>query len=279
MRITGTILVVLAALAAAQATELEDKILKSIQGFQQIMTEGSAALNIPVLDPVTISEEKLNINASPFKANIVVDGIKGIGASGFKITQLQQIDGTSKVNMALELPKVDVTGTYDIKGKAKIGFISVKLTGDGPLTATLQGFKVKAVADVKENSDGSIHINGIQMGDWGYDKLNVQLKNVMGGGVIGNTVNTLINTLAPTLINSNRKKINNLAETTGKDFINHYLDAVAGKTSLKKPDTSAIYAGGWTLSKEAQQILDRLALEIVIASSDNSGSARAFGNE
>lgn len=68
MRTAWSLVAVLAALAvAAHATDLEDKVAKTIEDFKAMMPYGRSDLNIPVLEPVSIKSLPLSISAYPFK--------------------------------------------------------------------------------------------------------------------------------------------------------------------------------------------------------------------
>lgn len=67
-------------------------------------------------------------------AKCVASNIQVPGVSGFEFTRLQQLDGTTKLAVSVNLPDLAVEGEYDLKGKVKVGFLNVKLNGNGPLT-------------------------------------------------------------------------------------------------------------------------------------------------
>jgi len=262
---------VLAASMAVQvsSTDLEDIAAQLIEDFRTIMPTGLPEINIPVLEPAVIKTLPLSIKLSPFDAKVVASDIQVAGVSSFKFNKISQIDGTNKLAVEVEVPNVNVNGEYDIDGKVKIGFINVKLTGQGPLKLNIGGLKGQATVDVLINGDGSFNVNELNVDTWTYDSIEIQLDNLFDGGVMGKTVNTLINKLVPTFVKANLKKINQLVETIGMKVINRYLDGIAGKTRSALLQTmmhrvpEEFTLQDFYVSPEAQEILDQLAVVVV----------------
>ena len=67
-------------------------------------------------------------------AKCVASAISVAGVSGFQFTRLEQLAGTTKLAVAVQLPDITANGDYDLQGKVKVGFINIKLNGKGPLS-------------------------------------------------------------------------------------------------------------------------------------------------
>lgn len=265
-----------AVIGAKSETDLEKKVADVIGGFKEMMPAGRADIGIPVLDPAVIKTVNVNIKVSPFNAKCIASNVSVAGASDFTITKISQIEGTNKVSVGLEIAEVNANGQYDLKGKVKVGFINVKLNSQGPLRVNLKGLKGEGTADLIVGDDGSLSLNSLQINEWSYKKVEITLGNLAGGGVIGKTVNKLINTLVPTVIKSNRNKINALLESKGKLYINKYLNAINGKPQLVHvhlPAVLEVNENDWDVSDEAREILHRLALTIAGSNSKTKSSS------
>ncbi|XP_034238289.1 uncharacterized protein LOC117643472 [Thrips palmi] len=266
-------LVATLALAAAK-TDLETEVEALIETFRGDMKTGRPDIGIPVLEPAVIKQIPVNIKLSPFDASCVASDINIARVSGFEFTRLEQLAGTTKLAVSVKLPDIAVDGEYDLKGRVKVGFINVKLNGKGPLKLTLKGLKGDATVDVIVNGDGSLNVADLKIDSWTYDKISINLENLLDGGVMGKTVNKLINKLVPTFVNANRAKINGMIETMGKKVINQYLDGVAGKLSLLHGEATpqlTLDHQNWIVPAEVQEILHQLAA----AASSSSSSLLA----
>ncbi|XP_034230287.1 uncharacterized protein LOC117639038 [Thrips palmi] len=262
MRAAWRLVAVVAALAvAAQATDLEDKVAKTIAEFKDMMSTGRPDLNIPVLEPLSIKKIPISINASPFKANLEASAIKVVGASSFQVTELTQVGDSSQMKVAIEVPGIEVTGDYDIHGQVKVGFIKVNLNGKGPLTISAKGIKGSGVAEVVPRGN-SLHLNAIKINSWSWDKLTINLANLLDNGVMSKTVNKLINKLVPAFASANNSKLTALLETVAKKYINKYLDGIVSDVAMLDSQVN------WIVSEEVQEILDQLAAAVTAPTAD-----------
>jgi len=259
MRTTLALLAFTALLGAVRC-DLVDEVQELINDFRALMPTGDAELDIPKLDPLSISKIQFSIKRSPFNAKIVAENIVATGASGFEIPTLSQRDD-GKLSLSLEIPSINVTGDYDIDGKVKIGILKFKLSGNGPLVVSAGGIKGECVADVVENSNGNLHVNDLQIPSWSYDKLEVQLKGL--GKLLDKAVNKLINKMIPSFIKSNKEKITDLIQDEAKSYINKYLDGISGSKSLRTYEPAQSTA--WVISTEMQEMLNQLAKTIKAA--------------
>ncbi|XP_052130008.1 uncharacterized protein LOC127751071 [Frankliniella occidentalis] len=270
MRVGWTLLA-LAALLLGASCDLVEDVQKTIEDFQALMPTGDPALGIPQLEPLSIRELPLSVKVTPFNAQILAKNILAAGASGFEVTHISLRDD-GKLAVALNIPDIEVTGAYDIDGKVKVGFISVKLSGNGPLALSAVGIKGEGVAEVVERPNGGLHVNDLQISSWNYETLKVQLDNLFGGGVMGKTVNTLINKILPAFIKSNKEKINQLVQSKAKNFINKYLDGISGNKPSLDERIELITAEEWIISTETHEMLHQLAKLVAAEMADDSTS-------
>lgn len=252
--------------AASAKTDLEQQAEQLIEDFRSIMETGLADVGIPVLEPAVIKELRVSVIVSPFTAKCVASNVSVSGVSDFALTRLAQEDGSNKLAVAVELPDISVTGQYDLDGKVKIGFITAKLRGKGPLEVALKGVKGEATADVLINPDGTLDLNSLSLDSLSYTEVSTNLENVGGGGVIGSTINALINKLVSAFVKSNRVKITELIEAKGKTLINQYLDSINVKQQMvaePHPVVLALDERSWIVSDETKDILDNIAFSVV----------------
>ncbi|XP_034252043.1 uncharacterized protein LOC117651798 [Thrips palmi] len=259
--VVGAVLVSQQALAlpAASSGSAADRLAEEIANLQKILKTGALEYGIPVVDPLDINQIPINANGGGFKASgslndLIVDGI-----SSFTVTRLEQTSGavSGRVSLAIELPAADANLEYDLHGKVKISFINVKLNGKSAVSAKVDGIKANADLDITINPDNSITVDNICNIDFGFHKATVHIDEMSG------VVNSLVNKLIPTLVNSNRNKIIQLIETVGKDNINKYFDMVAGKASSWKSiavsDMLQTFTNELVVSPEAHRILRQIA--------------------
>ena len=102
-----------------------------------------------------------------------------------------------------------IRGHYDLSGTA-LGFIPA--TGNGKFSISLKGFKVSAVSSMKlQQSAKTMKKKTLEIRDLdvqiNYEQVKFDFENLMGGGVIGNTANTVINSVGEAIVENQRSKI------------------------------------------------------------------------
>ena len=103
-----------------------------------------------------------------------------------------------------------ITGTYTLKGTA-IGILPV--TGDGDFSIAINGADISAITYMIMNDKGQTEEEKQKIvmknldAQVAYKELDFKFENLMGGGIVGSTVNLVINAMGEAIIESQRKML------------------------------------------------------------------------
>ncbi|XP_051153500.1 uncharacterized protein LOC127276860 [Leptopilina boulardi] len=104
-----------------------------IENIRQIIKNGSDKMEIPVLDPFTISEISKNLSSEIFKGQIDVKSVNVNNISDFKVDVFHLNLRKSKMNITLHWPMLKVNlNSYNINGELP-DMADVNGTGDAEL--------------------------------------------------------------------------------------------------------------------------------------------------
>ena len=119
-----------------------------------------------------------------------------------------------------------ITGNYTLEGTA-ISILPVN--GDGNFSIAIKGADISAITYMIMNTKGQTDEDKKKIimknldAQVGYKDLDFQFENLMGGGVVGSTVNLVINAMGEAIIESQRQMLIDILKEQFHNFIEYWL--------------------------------------------------------
>lgn len=119
-----------------------------------------------------------------------------------------------------------ITGNYTLKGTA-IGIIPV--TGDGDFSISIKGADISAITYMIMNDKGETEEEKKKIimknldAQVAYKELDFKFENLMGGGMVGSTVNLVINAMGEAIIESQRQMLISMLKNQFHAFVDSWL--------------------------------------------------------
>ena len=119
-----------------------------------------------------------------------------------------------------------ITGNYTLKGQA-IGILPV--TGDGDFTIAINGAEISAITYAVMNQKGKNEAEKKKLivknldAQVGYKELDFKFENLMGGGIVGSTVNLVINAMGEGIIESQRQMLISILKNQFHNYVTSWL--------------------------------------------------------
>jgi len=219
-----------------KATGFRDIILENIVkvGFERIMEKiRNPHLfkdDMGVRDPMPLSE-KINMKKEEDLYDIdMKTGEMMIGGfGGLKMDYIRVVRhfGLKDIKVSLRFGgNLKIKGNYTLKGQA-IGILPV--TGDGDFTISINGAEISAITYAIMNEKGNtgderkkIIVKNLEA-QVGYKELDFKFENLMGGGMIGSTVNMVINAMGEGIIESQRQMLITVLKQQFHNYVESWL--------------------------------------------------------
>lgn len=219
-----------------RATGFRDIILENTIkiGFNRIMEKiRNPHLfpdNLGIIDPMPL-EEKINMQKEEDLYNIdMKTGEMKIGGFGdLKMDYIRVVRhfGLKDIKVSLRFGgNLQITGNYTLKGQA-IGILPV--SGDGDFTIAINGADISAITYVVMNQKGKNEEEKKKLivknldAQVGYKELDFKFDNLMGGGIVGSTVNLVINAMGEGIIESQRQMLISILKNQFHNYMMSWL--------------------------------------------------------
>lgn len=166
-------------------------IKKTLENLRDAMPNGIPELQIPPLEPFKLPV--LNIPKIQHGVANVDLNLKDItvgGLSSFVVRDAKGNAGSMRVELDLFFPEVAARGEYDLNGKILI----FPLYGKGPAAFQVNDLKIHVAASVTIENMKKVQLSDLRV-DLTFSQVQVYLGGILGGGSIGDVVNTLINAM------------------------------------------------------------------------------------
>lgn len=205
-----------------KATGFRDIILENVvqKVFKRIMEKiGNPEMYPPrerfgARDPWPLNE-RLSLNKSEdlFTIDMKTGQMAVGGFSGMEMDYIRVVRhfGLKDVKVSLRIRgDLRITGTYTLKGTA-ISILPV--TGDGDFSIAINGADISAITYMIMNDKGETEEEKQKIimknldAQVAYKELDFKFENLMGGGIVGSTVNLVINAMGEAIIESQRKML------------------------------------------------------------------------
>lgn len=209
--------------------DFEDYLMEIFNNFRNQMKDGIPEIKVPPLDPLKLYNININVNEKTAKVKLDFHQIIISKLSKFEIRNLKANLDTLFVNIDLYLPRLDVTGTYNLDGKIinifplygngkyEINVSEANLIGTGKMVLDKEGLRLTRL--VLELTWGQMHVN---------------FENLLNGGSFSKILQKIIPVIGKRLFDKFKPEITNLIE---KALINEV------NKELKKPEVRKIIEG------------------------------------
>lgn len=219
-----------------KATGFRDIILENIfkLGFERIMEKiRNPHLfedDLGVIDPMPLAE-KINMQKEEDLYNIdMKTGEMQIGGFGdMKMDYIRVVRhfGLKDIKISLRFGgNLQIFGNYTLKGQA-IGILPV--TGDGDFSIAINGAEISMISYAVMNHNGKneaekkkIIVKNLEA-QVGYKELDFKFDNLMGGGIVGSTINLVINAMGEGIIESQRQMLISVLKNQFHNYVASYL--------------------------------------------------------
>ena len=121
---------------------------------------------------------------------------------------------------------LQIFGNYTLKGSA-IGILPV--TGDGDFSIAINGAEISMISYAVMNHNGKneaekkkIIVKNLEA-QVGYKELDFKFDNLMGGGIVGSTINLVINAMGEGIIESQRQMLISVLKNQFHNYVASYL--------------------------------------------------------
>ena len=119
-----------------------------------------------------------------------------------------------------------IIGNYTLQGQA-IGILPV--SGDGDFSIAINGAEISAITYAIMNEKGNneaekkkIIVKNLDA-QVGYKELDFKFENLMGGGIVGSTVNLVINAMGEAIIESQRQMLITVLKNEYHNYVDSWL--------------------------------------------------------
>lgn len=166
-------------------------IKKTLENLREVMPHGIPELKIPQLEPFKLPVIDIpRIREGVADVQLAMkDFILG-GLSSFNVRHAKGNAGDMSVELELFFPEVAANANYDLDGKILI----FPLYGKGPASVKINDLNIKFSASVSIENMKRVQLNNLRV-DLTFGQIQIYLQGIVGGGNLGNVVNTLINAL------------------------------------------------------------------------------------
>lgn len=221
-----------------KATGFRDIILENAiqKGFKRIMEKIRNPAQFPrserlnIADPTRLYE---NINMNKKEDLFSVDmktgqmAVGGFGSMRMDYIRVVRHFGLKDIRISVRFGgDLKITGNYTLKGTA-IGILPV--TGEGDFSIAINGADISAITYMILNDKGQTDEEKQKIimknldAQVAYKELDFKFENLMGGGIVGSTVNLVINAMGEAIIESQRKMLIEILEKQFHRLVDSWL--------------------------------------------------------
>ncbi|PAA59740.1 hypothetical protein BOX15_Mlig021288g1 [Macrostomum lignano] len=181
---------------------LNQYIKALLENLKEEMPNGIPDLNIPPLEPLHLPEIYADIEEGMAKVRLHMLDLLIEGLSGFVVREVKGDLNTMSFSLDLFLPEITGQSYYDMDGKVLI----FPLYGRGMAGLKVNDLHFKGTARIVIKDMESIQLDHFNI-HVEFSQIQIYLENIVGGGNLGNVVNTLLNMLGKLLYDKFRDQI------------------------------------------------------------------------
>lgn len=162
---------------------------------------GIPELKIPPLDPMTIDNIQFNEKASVVQvtatfSKVVVKGLRGLVPKSVNVDP-----ATKTIKLALSIPALYVTGTYNIDGV----ILLLPVKGNGPFTLNLTNIEGEGVCHLSREGD-KVKLGALKI-TFKIGTIRVRLDSLVGEPSVGEAINNMLNDNSQQIFDDIKPKI------------------------------------------------------------------------
>lgn len=192
-----------------------------LEAFRSQMPTGVPELGIPPLDPLQFPEDLLVQEDQGFLAQFsaTFSGVVVAGVSSFRILRLEVCLQRLELRLALVFPSVRVSGQYELEGHAA-GVLP--LSGGGNFWVLAEDVEVCGDACLYVIGCDSLQLEALEL-DLHVGALDLHFDNLLGGGALGEAVNTAASSLSAAVLERAKPRLLSSLGESLKAKLNHEL--------------------------------------------------------
>ncbi|KAK3877118.1 hypothetical protein Pcinc_018153 [Petrolisthes cinctipes] len=138
---------------------IDDQIVEALENFRSHMTEGWVELGIPPLDPLHLPHVVFNISNEDTHVYGSLSNVTLNLLSTFTIDLVHTNLLLLKVDLALGLPLLDISGDYDILGQTGV----IPVYGEGPFWLDAYNLGFTSVIDLGVTEEGYFGVSTLDL--------------------------------------------------------------------------------------------------------------------
>ncbi|XP_051153454.1 uncharacterized protein LOC127276828 [Leptopilina boulardi] len=213
---------------AKNETAVVYKTKEIITGLKKIMREGYKSLQLPIIDPLQINSQNLNLNTPQFRGNVSFGAINITGLSIYNVDNISFEPKDFLLAFTMKWPKLEgLILNYNLANGKFMKIFKASASGNAIVIAKNVIYSITASIGVNEkNSTLSIKDfnNFLSVGEKG-DKNSIQIKKLGPKKLklFSGMVNKLINNKATKIFNDNSKLIEDNLKKIIKPSLNEFL--------------------------------------------------------
>ncbi|XP_067004598.2 uncharacterized protein [Anabrus simplex] len=206
----------------APKNDIDNAIISALEALRQLMPKGIPELGVPVMEPLTVPHYDLNVDTELAKITASLDDLVIKNLSTFKIVKIANDLENLKADFDLSFERITLSGQYNMSGLA-MG--SLEIFGNGAFSLVVDGFDVGGTVYLSSQSgskDSPAELDKLLV-HFSVKGMASNFENLMGGGDLGELVNSLISESAPEFIKGHQAELSTLIADTVKGMVNPIL--------------------------------------------------------
>lgn len=228
-----------------------------LENLKKEMPKGFPELGIPPLDPLNIPFIDVpRIKEGIADVKLKMQNLNLNGLSTFRVDKAKGDLSNLGIELEIFIPHLDGKAIYDLDGKVFI----FPLFGKGNAMLQVNDLKIKGKAAIGIQNMKQVQLTDFQA-DVSFSQVQIYLENIVGGGNLGDLVNTLLNMLGKLVYDKLKgvilPEINRIIKTAvnnelKKVDINDIIGGILPKNSQPAPFGTA--AGNEYVDKLMEQL-------------------------
>ncbi|XP_043462422.1 uncharacterized protein LOC122498646 [Leptopilina heterotoma] len=200
---------------------VNDKLIKLIEKFKDILRKGNESIGLPVMDPLTINHHELPMKSELFSGEVKIDNLQLLGLSNYNVIKVDLKIVGLKLILGLHWPGLNaIISNYNIDGVA-LKFIDVY--GKGSLKMNLNNLNFTTTVSISTNkTDKTLFIKEMKS-EVALQDFQFLIDGLYNDKDLSDMTNAIATDLVPSAIKTYQKKltgtINNAVTTRANKIL------------------------------------------------------------
>ncbi|KAG8198364.1 hypothetical protein JTE90_021612 [Oedothorax gibbosus] len=208
--------------------ELEAYLREAIENFREQMKEGIDAIQMPILDPLELSQLNINVRENLATLDLHIKTLTVQCLSIFKLTHLKPNLEEMYLGINLTLPEIYMSGNYSVNGKlVKI----LPIYGDGSFYMNATDIKISGFGQLAFTNE-TIQMSLLKL-DLHWEHLAVNMENFLGGGSFAKVLQQVVPKVGRDIFYGYKPLIMEKLEKFMQEMVNEKLEEECVKDIIK----------------------------------------------